>query len=468
MIGPITNGEALFFLFPSLWWRFIRTHTTHPSHNTRRVSCHPSGTRGQTIPKGSFLLSHRSIEGSLRPLGLFWIRGKSNGKQILGFVRTWLNKMGFSLDVDPSLYATPPHSPLLEYASGRDLDPSLEGLVVSPAMVYQTISPSQLADFSSPDSASPSSPPFLYPASPLTPSPSASGSDDYPSPPSPAANRVTNRNRTKAKLMVTKPHRHDEEEEGSHAKRHQTKLACSWCRKLSKKCDTQRPCSRCVKFDRCDECVDAPPRRPRVKGVERGTYQKTRKLATVDYPEAVKRRESYVSKLEKRGKSVKVGLTAEELLEKTRQDEARMDKEIQKAMEFMPPVMEDVNVFKAVESLPAEQVGLVPFTGPLEDLFTCTASPEVKELPASSLQPSPVDSLFESLSPESDSSSTDYDHDLEQTLQWHALEYYPNIMAIVEAALASKAGESASSETTSLVDMEEFLSWGDGSSMEVS
>jgi hypothetical protein len=46
-------------------------------------------------------------------------------------------------------------------------------------------------------------------------------------------------------------------------KRHQTKLACGWCRKLGKECDAQRPCERCIQCQRCDDCTDAPVGRPR-------------------------------------------------------------------------------------------------------------------------------------------------------------------------------------------------------------
>ncbi|KAI3646144.1 hypothetical protein MP228_009072 [Amoeboaphelidium protococcarum] len=52
----------------------------------------------------------------------------------------------------------------------------------------------------------------------------------------------------------------------------QVKKACTNCRKACKKCDEQRPCSRCTAKGLTD-CVDYV-RKPREKGIVRGPYKK--------------------------------------------------------------------------------------------------------------------------------------------------------------------------------------------------
>jgi hypothetical protein len=366
--------------------------------------------------------------------------------------------MDFSLNVaDPSLQAN--FATSLEFLTQHDFDLYPQGLYFPPSMVYQTIEPSQLTDTSS-QSSSPSST-FQSPSSSVPTSPnytsdsSATGSLSQP-------RRTTKRRQPKSQAVNTvaaadsTDHQHIDEEH--HVKRHQTKLACTWCRKLSKKCDAQRPCARCVQFDRCSECVDAPPRKPRAKGVDRGVYKKTRDLAVVDYQKAVNRREVYVAKQGKLGRSLKVGLSADEILEKTRKDEARMEKENQKEdRKLLLHLNGDVTAAVG-KSNAAIQGGLLPFTGPLEDLFTCSASPEMEEVSFSSPSPanSPAESVFDIevvSSPTSVSSVTDYDESDFNSWQWHTMEQFPSIMEIISAAQAAKASDA--------FDTEEYLRWSD-------
>ncbi|KAJ2786589.1 hypothetical protein GGI15_001394 [Coemansia interrupta] len=63
---------------------------------------------------------------------------------------------------------------------------------------------------------------------------------------------------------------------GSRAKRAQVKNACVNCQRACKKCDSGRPCQRCVKYSLQDTCVDSK-RKPRKKGVKRGPYKKRKK-----------------------------------------------------------------------------------------------------------------------------------------------------------------------------------------------
>jgi Fungal Zn(2)-Cys(6) binuclear cluster domain len=334
--------------------------------------------------------------------------------------------MDFSLNVDPSLRTTlssPSSSSSLDYLVQSDFEIFSDGQlspVIPHSMVYQTIEPSQLTEYSA--SPSPYSSPSASPNYILDSSSSRSSSSS----PSPQPRRNSRK---------------------LHVKRHQTKLACSWCRKLSKKCDAQRPCGRCVQFNRCSECVDAPPRKPRAKGVDRGTYKKTRDLATQDYQEAINRREAYVAKAKKLGRTVKVGLTADEILQQTRKDEARMEKESQKNKNkvLLPPCMGDI-------SATTLQGGSLPFTGPLEDLFTCSASPEIGELVFSSPPSSPANSLFDEPSSSPTGSATDHDEsDDLTTWHWQTMEMFPNVMELVAAAQAN--------ETARSFDLEELQRW---------
>lgn len=338
--------------------------------------------------------------------------------------------MDFSSNVDPSLGSLSPSSPAsLEIFSLDDFDLFQDGPFIPVSSVYRTIEPSQLTADMSPLSSSP--------GSPLTPS-SSSDFPDSDSMPSPRQRRQYKR-RSSTTTATSAAHPHSPYNTDDHSKRHQTKLACVWCRKLSKKCDTQRPCGRCVQFDRCSECVDAPPRRARAKGIDRGAYKKTRNLATMDYQEAVNRREVYVAKQERKGRKVKLGLSADELLEKAKKDEAKVDRDIQKenASSWLPLIEGDV---------PSDdkQGGSTPFTGPLEDLFTCSASPEIEELSISS-PPSSAGSLFDISSPtDSYSSVTDYDEsDLPMSWHWETMNKFPNVMDLVAAAQAAELSKAS-------------------------
>jgi hypothetical protein len=343
--------------------------------------------------------------------------------------------MDFSSNVDPSLQS--PFSPSstsshssdsasLDYMASYDFDLLSEGLDLYPSMVCQTIEPSQLTD------SSPYSPPYSpAPSSALvTPSCSPSPhprSPNYPSdaisePSAPRPRRSMNKQHKAEKQQVATgfDHGHSpyDKEHGHHVKRHQTKLACTWCRKLSKKCDAQRPCGRCVQFDRCSECVDAAPRKPRAKGVDRGTYKKTRDLAAVNDEEAVAKREAYVAKQERLGRSVKVGLSADEILEKIRKDDVRMEKELQRegGKVVLPP---NVDLGE-----------LLPFTGPLEDLFTCSASPEIEELLFSSPSSSSEDSLFDVSSPTDSNSVAEVDESDLDSFQWRSWDLFPELVNV--------------------------------------
>jgi hypothetical protein len=349
--------------------------------------------------------------------------------------------MDFSLNVDPSLHSYfMPSSSSLEFLTQHDFD-----LAGSPSSnVFQTVHPSQLIEMSS--SPSPST-------SPSATSPSYSSCDSsFGSTSSPPPSQTRSRKRNGI------DDNKENDDHAGHAKRHQTKLACSWCRKLSKKCDAQRPCGRCVQFNRCSECVDAPPRKPRAKGVDRGTYKKTRELATKDYQEAVARRAAYVAKQAKKGRDIRVGLTPDEILERQIKSEAaearkmeacKMD--VQKMLNPLPLMGDDI------------QGVSLPFTGPLEDLFTCSASPEIEELlftpsasvstlssKQSSAQSSP---LFEVLSPMTDS-TTMTDPDSFISWEWQTMENFPIVMELVAAAQAA--------ENSSLFDdAEEIQPWSD-------
>ena len=56
-------------------------------------------------------------------------------------------------------------------------------------------------------------------------------------------------------------------------KRRQVKNACTNCQKACKKCDEQRPCTRCNKYGIAKDCTDSQ-RKERKKGVKRGPYKK--------------------------------------------------------------------------------------------------------------------------------------------------------------------------------------------------
>ena len=336
--------------------------------------------------------------------------------------------MDFSLNVEPSLESLfqTPSSSSLDFFAQHDFDLSSEHFTEPsvPLTEYRTIEPAQLTAMTSSSSPSTS-------ASPSSSSATSPSYTSYESSSSGSPPPQTRTKKNKKNPSASDKENHDHEHQ---AKRHQTKLACTWCRKLSKKCDTQRPCGRCKQFDRCSECVDAPPRKSRTKGYDRGTYKKTRDLATKDYTEAVNRREAYVALQERKGKTLSVGLTADEILEQTRKDEAKMRKE--------QPELGNIAI-----------QGGSPFTGPLEDLFTCSATPDLDDTllsPTFSREPSP---LFDISSPTDSTSGTDYSSPPEfGSWHWETMEAFPTVMKLVAAAQAA--------EDTSPIDV-------DGNGMDV-
>ncbi|KAJ2773872.1 hypothetical protein IWQ57_001090 [Coemansia nantahalensis] len=56
-------------------------------------------------------------------------------------------------------------------------------------------------------------------------------------------------------------------------KRIQVKNACVNCQRACKKCDSGRPCKRCVRQGLGDSCEDSK-RKPRQRGIKRGPYKK--------------------------------------------------------------------------------------------------------------------------------------------------------------------------------------------------
>ncbi|KAG4306514.1 hypothetical protein PORY_000502 [Pneumocystis oryctolagi] len=56
-------------------------------------------------------------------------------------------------------------------------------------------------------------------------------------------------------------------------KRCQVRNACVNCQKSNKKCDEARPCSRCIKHDLFDSCINSK-RKKRQKGIKRGPYRR--------------------------------------------------------------------------------------------------------------------------------------------------------------------------------------------------
>ncbi|KAG8924132.1 hypothetical protein FRC03_008554 [Tulasnella sp. 419] len=68
-------------------------------------------------------------------------------------------------------------------------------------------------------------------------------------------------------------------------KRRQVKNACTNCQKACKKCDEERPCSRCVKYGIDKDCVDSQ-RKERKKGIKRGPYKKRDPKAQQEAEEA--------------------------------------------------------------------------------------------------------------------------------------------------------------------------------------
>jgi len=133
----------------------------------------------------------------------------------------------------------------------------------------------------------------------------------------------------------------------------------------------------------------------------------------------VSRREAYVAKQEKKGKVLSIGLTADEILEQTRKDEARMRKE--------QPEMGDIII-----------LGGSRFIETIEDLFTCAASPDLEDTllsPTFSREPSP---LFEISSPTDSTAGTDCSSPDFGSWRWETMEAFPSVMKLVAAAQAAE------------------------------
>ena len=321
--------------------------------------------------------------------------------------------MDFSLTLDPTLLSASCFTPedSLEYLASYDFDLS-EGLNLDPSMAG-IIEPSQLTHSSS-SSSYPSPLTSLFSSPEIS---SSSYSDNINDTSVSAPRRSRKRQQQKSSPSPLHDHSHGPDGPNHRVKRHQTKLACSWCRKLGKKCDAQRPCGRCVQFNRCSECVDAPPRRARAKVDERGPYKRTRDLAAVDYQGALHKRQAYVAKRERLGRTVKLGLTPDDLLEKAREENAKMMKK-------------------------AENLGLTSSI-PSEDLFTWSESPDNDDL-LLSLRSSSEDSLFDTSSTNS-TSVTEVDDTFHVTgSQYQTLNMFPNIMGLIAAARALDSAPNAS------------------------
>ena len=152
------------------------------------------------------------------------------------------------------------------------------------------------------------------------------------------------------------------------------------------------------------------------------------------------------------GKSVKVGLSVDEILEKIRRDDARMERESQReGGKVVVPQNLDLG-----ESL--------PFTGPLEDfkLFTCSASPEIEELlfsspPSSSSFPEEDSlSLFDVSSPtDSDPGVQEVDEAHLSAFQWQSWDLFPELLD-VGGAMAHMSDEHAMSNTFNLDHLQDW------------
>lgn len=139
--------------------------------------------------------------------------------------------------------------------------------------------------------------------------------------------------------------------------------------------------------------------------------------------------------MEKQGRHLDVGLTADQILEATRKEEARNKEN----MLVIPHTTGDI----------IQGGSPAPFTGPLEDLFTCSASPEDLLLSLPSPPSSPdAESLFEVSSPTE--SVTDYDESDHAAWDWFPMHQFPTIMKLVDAA---------ETEQDKPVDLEELRRW---------
>jgi Fungal Zn(2)-Cys(6) binuclear cluster domain len=258
--------------------------------------------------------------------------------------------MDFNDTVDPALQTLfLSLSSTVEYFTQQDFDLFTDGpILVRSSPGGETLQPSQLSE-----------------SSPIWPSSSAMR-PGYSS-----CDRGFQCTASQSQLPHEQPHpSHDDKmnDHAGHHKRHQTKLACSWCRKLSKKCDAQRPCGRCAQFNRCSECIDAPRRRSRAKGIDRGTY-KTRELAVKDSRRAVNRREAYIANQLENGRQARLGLTPDEI-QKSQIRSGKMEAHTELKCQ---PLTNDNNRLQRGD----------PLSGFPEELFTYSTSQGVEEVPFS-------------------------------------------------------------------------------------
>jgi len=327
--------------------------------------------------------------------------------------------MDFSLTLDSGLLAPScfTSESLGEYFTSSDFD-LFGSLSLDPSLVSETIGSFEMTDLSSsasspmtsllspPDNAQPNytSEVTNYSVAPLCHPPR----QQHTSSPSPLSkSRYPSRENHNTKSLV---------------KRHQIKLACVCCRKLGKKCDERRPCGRCVRFSRCSECVDAPPRKSRSKIGERGTYKKTRDLAAVDYQGAVQKRHAYVAKQRRLGRIVKFGLTPDDILEKAMEENAKLTK-----------AAKQLGLTSFTEETPGHGY-LYPIAGLSEDLLMCSDSPE-KNLDETLIS-SPTSSVFDA-STINVSPLSEIDPSLHVTgCRTQTLEMFPNLSRLIAAARA--------------------------------
>jgi len=198
------------------------------------------------------------------------------------------------------------------------------------------------------------------------------------------------------------------------------------------------------------------------------------------------RRATYVEKLRKGGKEVSIGLSPDEILESTKKAEDRVAKEDgrRQIQNRDHPAQISGGGFGKGDASEADALGtdegtflpdsgayspggfllpggFLPFTGPLEDLFTGSASsPEIDQLVLSSRSPSlpalpsPTESHFEELFDDASSSTTPpmllpdsvsssitslFDNNL--TYEWKAIDMFPNLMKLVHDAQIDALGK---------------------------
>lgn len=329
--------------------------------------------------------------------------------------------MDFSLSLDPDLFSSNFASESsLAFLPSCDFD-LFEGLNLDPSMAFGTAEPSGMTH--SVSSSSNPSPITSLLSSPET-TLSSSSSETINQSMSPLRRRQRQKHTSSADPCSSlKQYSHGVHGTNPPIKRHQTKLACSWCRKLGKKCDEQRPCSRCVRFDRCSECVDAPPRTSSGKFGERGTYKKTRDLATVDYQGAVQKRRAYVAKQGKLGRTVNIGLTPDDILQKSREENAKMTKTAEKF--GLAPFIDETSV----------RDRLSPVAGLSEEFMWSDSRGNDTDLQRSFIS-LPKDTLSDT-SATNITSSTELDATFHvNSWQYQTLDMFPNLLGLIAAARA--------------------------------